>query len=456
MAGSQNGSFKTISQLAELVAPTGKPLRQRTTDYGQPSEERRAAAAPATGCARRSAGRRTAAAAGRVAPAADGRGIAALREPAALQQEVPRSGRPLGRLAAGVAHAHRAHRLPARGQAQRPGRDRLAEQRAGHPARAQALHGQRDQQVLHRGAHRDQEHGPLRGVAARVRVGVRGVGHQARHDDQRRPAERLAAAHPAGDLLLGEPVPAQVLLPGREHVVEQPGPRRGRLHHREPPRRAVMRRGRGQRRRDGPADRLRRDRLGGELLTVRRAYSTSARRAGTCPLRGPDQGRRAGPSPSVTSPASPARSPPAPARSCPAPGQPPASSSATAATVTSSGLAERVPLAPVVAQRESPGADRAVGLAVAPRAAHRVGDHHATCAGPLPQPGAQPPGRAVRILRQQHDGARLRVRLVRSRGQHRPCRVCAIVVGPRRVTTRTVSASIASSRPPGRPDLLIC
>ena len=40
MAGSQNGSFKTISQLAELVAPTGRPLRQRTTDYGQPSAER--------------------------------------------------------------------------------------------------------------------------------------------------------------------------------------------------------------------------------------------------------------------------------------------------------------------------------------------------------------------------------------------------------------------------------
>ena len=36
MAGSPNGSFKTISQLAELVAPTGLPLRQRTTDYGQP------------------------------------------------------------------------------------------------------------------------------------------------------------------------------------------------------------------------------------------------------------------------------------------------------------------------------------------------------------------------------------------------------------------------------------
>jgi FO synthase len=60
MAGSQNGSFKTISQLAELVAPTGRPLRQRTTDYGQPSEERRAAAAASDGvCESVRAGRKT-------------------------------------------------------------------------------------------------------------------------------------------------------------------------------------------------------------------------------------------------------------------------------------------------------------------------------------------------------------------------------------------------------------
>ncbi|HEX6855348.1 MAG TPA: bifunctional FO biosynthesis protein CofGH [Streptosporangiaceae bacterium] len=60
MAGSQNGSFKTISQLAELVAPTGRPLRQRTTDYGQPSEERQAAAAASDGvCASIRSGRTT-------------------------------------------------------------------------------------------------------------------------------------------------------------------------------------------------------------------------------------------------------------------------------------------------------------------------------------------------------------------------------------------------------------
>ena len=49
MAGSENGSFKTISQLADMVAPIGRPLRQRTTTYGQPSAERLAAARASDG-----------------------------------------------------------------------------------------------------------------------------------------------------------------------------------------------------------------------------------------------------------------------------------------------------------------------------------------------------------------------------------------------------------------------
>ncbi len=49
MAGSQNGSFKTISQLADMVAPIGRPLRQRTTTYGEPSAERQAAAQASDG-----------------------------------------------------------------------------------------------------------------------------------------------------------------------------------------------------------------------------------------------------------------------------------------------------------------------------------------------------------------------------------------------------------------------
>ncbi|PRY01483.1 bifunctional FO biosynthesis protein CofGH [Allonocardiopsis opalescens] len=44
MAGSGQGSYKTISDIAALVAPTGRPLRQRTTLYGTPTEERRTTA----------------------------------------------------------------------------------------------------------------------------------------------------------------------------------------------------------------------------------------------------------------------------------------------------------------------------------------------------------------------------------------------------------------------------
>jgi FO synthase len=49
MAGSQNGSFKTISQLQAVVAPTGRLMRQRTTTYQDPDPERAVAAAASDG-----------------------------------------------------------------------------------------------------------------------------------------------------------------------------------------------------------------------------------------------------------------------------------------------------------------------------------------------------------------------------------------------------------------------
>ena len=49
MAGSENGSYKTISELAAMVAPTGRPMRQRTTTYGEVSAERLSAAAASDG-----------------------------------------------------------------------------------------------------------------------------------------------------------------------------------------------------------------------------------------------------------------------------------------------------------------------------------------------------------------------------------------------------------------------
>ncbi|MEU8266741.1 bifunctional FO biosynthesis protein CofGH [Sphaerisporangium sp. NPDC049002] len=52
MAGSENGSYKTITEIAAMVAPTGRPLRQRVTGYGRPSEERVAAARASDGVCR--------------------------------------------------------------------------------------------------------------------------------------------------------------------------------------------------------------------------------------------------------------------------------------------------------------------------------------------------------------------------------------------------------------------
>ncbi|HMG61770.1 MAG TPA: bifunctional FO biosynthesis protein CofGH [Streptosporangiaceae bacterium] len=60
MAGSENGSYKTISDLRALVAPTGRPLRQRTTAYGLPAPERVAAATASDGVCEAVRGRRTA------------------------------------------------------------------------------------------------------------------------------------------------------------------------------------------------------------------------------------------------------------------------------------------------------------------------------------------------------------------------------------------------------------
>jgi len=44
MAGSENGSLKTIAELEGIAAAIGRPARQRTTDYGTPSAERLATA----------------------------------------------------------------------------------------------------------------------------------------------------------------------------------------------------------------------------------------------------------------------------------------------------------------------------------------------------------------------------------------------------------------------------
>jgi FO synthase len=49
MAGADHGSYKTISGLRAIAEPLGRPLRQRTTTYGEVPAERRAAAAASDG-----------------------------------------------------------------------------------------------------------------------------------------------------------------------------------------------------------------------------------------------------------------------------------------------------------------------------------------------------------------------------------------------------------------------
>ena len=49
MAGADHGSYKTISGLRTITEPLGRPLRQRTTTYGEVPAERQAAAAASDG-----------------------------------------------------------------------------------------------------------------------------------------------------------------------------------------------------------------------------------------------------------------------------------------------------------------------------------------------------------------------------------------------------------------------
>ncbi len=49
MAGADNGSYKTITDLRKIVEPLGRPLRQRTTLYGMPAADRVAAAEASDG-----------------------------------------------------------------------------------------------------------------------------------------------------------------------------------------------------------------------------------------------------------------------------------------------------------------------------------------------------------------------------------------------------------------------
>ncbi len=248
---------------------------------------------------------------------------------------------------------------------------------------------------------------------------MRRVGDQAGQHDQGGLPERFAAPDPAGDLLLREPVAAQIGDPGVAHRVEQGRAGRGRGQDHEAPRLAVMRGGRGQRGGDGPADRPGVDGFGGERPD---------RPAGQRHVRGPEPEHVL-----VGRPDDGARAravllgdelgQPAHHRDRDLP-------RLTLHQVRGGGdlvgdggdgdlqdVAERVGLAAVVTHRDQAGrADGVVGLPGPPRPAHRVGDDHAEpAAGAVVQRLAEPAGGLVRVFGQQHDGSLGGVGLIHAR-----------------------------------------
>jgi FO synthase len=46
MAGSQHGSAKSVAELEAVATAAGRPARQRSTTYGEPSDEHPALASP--------------------------------------------------------------------------------------------------------------------------------------------------------------------------------------------------------------------------------------------------------------------------------------------------------------------------------------------------------------------------------------------------------------------------
>ena len=225
MAGADHGSYKTISQLRAIAEPLGRPMRQRTTTYGDPPGR--------TPRGRRGQRRRAWPPGGRPLPSSPASNAGQRRAP----------GRP-GRRGAGSADGAElgawpgtlGQRTSRKSAGSRGGRGRACS--AGWPTATAPIGRQPSGRSIARAATswqnrvleiqaepspstasamsrfctdapiEDHEHGLLRARAPVVRVRVRRVGDQARHHDQRCPPQHLAAPDPAGDLLLGEPVAA--------------------------------------------------------------------------------------------------------------------------------------------------------------------------------------------------------------------------------------------------------
>ncbi len=194
----------------------------------------------------------------------------------------------------------------------------------------------------------------------------------------------------------------QVSDPGRQHVVQQPDPRGRRLDDREPPGLAVVRGRRGEGSRDRAAHSGLVHRLVGEVpYRPALAQDVGGAKPEHVLCGGPDQCGSARPVATRV-------------RACSDDklGQPAhhRDRHLIGLALDEFGgrcdlvghcrdrhlerVAESVGLAAVVAQRQQAGrSDRDVGLAVAPRAAHGVGDEHADVrAGQLADRLSQPPG----------------------------------------------------------------
>ena len=306
------------------------------------------------------------------------------------------------------------------------------------------------------GAHRDEEHLPL-GAPTAARRGSRASPSPTRHGttSSGRAAQHVAAPGPPRHLLVGEAVPAQVGDPGGEHRVEQPtGVPRGRRRRRT----ATASCGAGAGAVTAAAT-ARRTAAGSTALVGEGAHGAPRRHhlAGAEPEhvlgRRPHQGRRAR-AVLAGGPAAPAR---ARRRTAGRPSLPLTRSAADGHLVGDRGDGHRRAVAvPVVAGRAGRRAAARpatpIAWSVCPvrqgRPMVSVTTTATSTPGQLEQPrrAGRAPTRRGRPGSSSTVPGSVPLASTPAAASTSPCRVSTIRVGPRRATTRTVSAVIASSR----------
>ena len=272
---------------------------------------------------------------------------------------------------------------------------------------------QGEQQVLDRGATRQEEHLLLRVRALGVGVRMRTPEGHPRDDQDRSLTEhRVAPRDPSLDHVFRRPVPAKILSPGLRDRRQQPATGRLAREHRESPRPRVVRRRSGARRSDRLLERVVRNVTGSERadrparmeglhrrfaeqIGLRRADQVGAAPVGRCARRRAAD-ERDGDARRL-------------AHREPARGGDLVGERDDGRVQDASGVVGRP--AEVDQRGESGHADRDVDDAFAPRASERVGDHDREPAESQrrAERGAQPLGRAVRVLREQRHASVLDV-----------------------------------------------